>query len=41
MKLSPAHLKRYKQIASLLWKYGRSDLVKQMGVDDAFDPRRN
>jgi ubiquinone biosynthesis protein len=27
------HLKRYKEIASLFWKYGRSDLVKQMGVE--------
>src|SRR5580698_2865112 len=39
MNLSPAHLKRYKQIATLLWKYGRSDLVKQMAVDDVFDPQ--
>ncbi len=35
MKLSPKHLKRYKDIALLLWKYGRSDLVQQMGMDDA------
>ena len=35
MKLSAKHLKRYKDIALLLWKYGRSDLVKQMGIDDA------
>jgi len=39
MNLSPAHLKRYKQIATLLWKYGRSDLVKQMAVDEVFDPQ--
>ncbi len=39
MKLSATHLKRYKQIATLLWKYGRSDLVQQMGVDDGFDPQ--
>ena len=38
MKLSPNHLKRYKQIALLFWKYGRSDLVKQMRVDDNLDP---
>ena len=38
MKFSPAHLKRYKQIAALLWKYGRSDLVKQMALADEFDP---
>jgi ubiquinone biosynthesis protein len=34
MKLSPTHLKRYREIAGLFWKYGRSDLVKQMGVDE-------
>ena len=36
MKFSAIHLKRYKEIASLLWKYGRSDLVRQMSADDAF-----
>jgi ubiquinone biosynthesis protein len=36
MKMSSNHLQRYKQIAQLLWKYGRSDLVSQMGsMDDA------
>jgi len=39
MKLSPNHLKRYKQIAQLFWKYGRSDLVTQMGIDEAVDPK--
>ena len=34
MALTTKHLQRYKQIARLLWKYGRSDLVKQMGADD-------
>ncbi len=38
MKLSPSHLKRYKEIALLFWKYGRSDLVKQMGLDGNIDP---
>lgn len=37
MNFSPAHLHRYKQIAGLFWKYGRSDLMKQMAVDDTFD----
>jgi predicted unusual protein kinase regulating ubiquinone biosynthesis (AarF/ABC1/UbiB family) len=37
MKLKAEHLQRYKQIARLLWKYGRSDLVKQMGIDDAIE----
>lgn len=36
MKLSANHLKRYKEIASLFWKYGRSDLVKQMSADETF-----
>ena len=30
MKLRSLHFQRYKQIARLLWKYGRSDLVKQL-----------
>lgn len=32
MKISANHLRRYKAIAMLLWKYGRSDLVQQMGI---------
>ena len=39
MKISVNHLKRYKEIALLLWKYGRSDLVQQMGIDEAVDPQ--
>ena len=39
MNLSPNHLKRYKEIAQLFWKYGRSDLVQQMGIDEAVDPQ--
>ena len=39
LKLPTIHLKRYQEIAALLWKYGRSDLVKQMGADDVFDVR--
>jgi len=34
--LSSAHLKRYKEIASLLWRYGRSDLVQKMAGAEAF-----
>ncbi len=37
MKIKAQHLQRYKQIARLLWKYGRSDLVKQMDVDDELE----
>lgn len=39
MKISANHLKRYKEIALLLWKYGRSDLVQQMGINEAVDPQ--
>ncbi|HVS54565.1 MAG TPA: AarF/ABC1/UbiB kinase family protein [Opitutaceae bacterium] len=38
MKLSTAHLKRYREIGALLWKYGRSDLVDQMNADDLAPP---
>ena len=34
MEMNLNHLSRYKDIARLLWKYGRSDLVKQMAIDD-------
>ena len=37
MKISANHLKRYQQIALLMWKYGRSDLVKQLNVDGGID----
>ena len=36
MKLPVFHLKRYRQIASLLWKYGRTDLVQQMSAEEGF-----
>jgi predicted unusual protein kinase regulating ubiquinone biosynthesis (AarF/ABC1/UbiB family) len=39
MKISANYLKRYKEIGLLLWKYGRSDLVQQMGIDEAVDPQ--
>ena len=37
MKITTKHVQRYRQIARLLWKYGRSDLVKQMQVEDGFE----
>ncbi len=37
IKLSANHLKRYKEICVLLWKYGRFDLVQQLGIDDSVD----
>jgi len=35
ISLNPEHLKRYKDIAALFFKYGRSDLVKSAGLEDA------
>jgi predicted unusual protein kinase regulating ubiquinone biosynthesis (AarF/ABC1/UbiB family) len=40
MKISARHLRRYKEIAALLLKYGRSDLVTALGVEEAFDPEQ-
>ncbi len=37
ISLKPEHLKRYKDIAWLLLKYGRSDVVKQAGIEASFD----
>jgi predicted unusual protein kinase regulating ubiquinone biosynthesis (AarF/ABC1/UbiB family) len=34
MKFKATHIKRYREIAGLFWKYGRSDLVQHMGVDE-------
>ena len=34
---SVRHLKQYKDILKLLWKYGDSDLVKGIGTDDVLD----
>ena len=36
MKLSASHLKRYRQIVALLWKYGHADLAKQMSAEEGF-----
>jgi predicted unusual protein kinase regulating ubiquinone biosynthesis (AarF/ABC1/UbiB family) len=38
MKLSSDHLKRYKEIIKLLWKYGRSDLACQLSIEESVDP---
>src|SRR3954453_8257120 len=37
ISLKPQHLNRYRQIAWLFVKYGRSDLVKQSGLDATLD----
>lgn len=38
MKLSATHLKRYKEIAGLLWKYGRADLAGQLSAANEIAP---
>src|SRR3954463_1463279 len=35
ISLKPQHLNRYRQIAWLFMKYGRSDLVKESGLEGA------
>src|SRR5436190_2338149 len=35
ISLKPQHLNRYRQIGWLLAKYGRSDLVKETGIEEA------
>jgi ubiquinone biosynthesis protein len=37
LSLKPHHLKRYKAIARLFWKYGHSDLAKEFAHDAAGD----
>lgn len=37
ISLKPKHLKRYKDIALLLIKHGRSDIVKHAGLQDALE----
>ncbi|MEO5959614.1 MAG: AarF/UbiB family protein, partial [Opitutaceae bacterium] len=39
MKLSATHLKRYREIGGLLWKYGHSDLATHIAADDELAPR--
>lgn len=34
LPLRTEHIHRYRQIAHLLWKYGRTDLIKQMGLEN-------
>jgi hypothetical protein len=37
ISLKPKHLKRYKDIALLLIKHGRSDVVKHAGLPDGLE----
>ena len=39
--LKPEKLKRYKDVVALLIKYGRSDLVKQAGLDSSAAERES
>ena len=39
ISLKPEHLKRYKDVAWLLVKYGRSDLVKHAGLEQVLTDR--
>ncbi|MEJ1974228.1 MAG: AarF/ABC1/UbiB kinase family protein, partial [Lacunisphaera sp.] len=38
MKLSTRHLKRYRDIGRLLWKYGRSGLAARMSAEEILPP---
>jgi ubiquinone biosynthesis protein len=40
ISLKPRHLNRYRQIAWLFVKYGRSDLVKDTGLEETLDPEQ-
>ena len=33
LSLKPAHVSRYRDIAALLWKYGRSDIARRLDAD--------
>ena len=39
LSLKPAHLKRYKDIVWLFWKYGRSDVARELGEMDMLQER--
>jgi predicted unusual protein kinase regulating ubiquinone biosynthesis (AarF/ABC1/UbiB family) len=34
VSLKPRHLQRYKDVAALLWKYGRGDIADSLGTDE-------
>ena len=39
LKIDPAHVKRYREIATLLLRHGRGDLVRSTGIDAVLDER--
>lgn len=40
ISLKPEHLKRYKDMAALMFKYGRSDLVKRAGLEEVLEDEK-
>ena len=38
LSLKPEHLKRYKDVALLLFKYGRRDMVTRAGLAELLPP---
>jgi len=40
LSLKPHHLKRYKDIAMLFWKYGSTDLAKEFANEDSGDEKK-
>ena len=41
LSLKPHHLKRYRDIAMLFWKYGTSDLAKEFADDTTGDEKKS
>ena len=41
ISLKPKHLKRYKDIAALFWKYGNADLINAAGLENVILEDRN
>ncbi|MDB4949887.1 MAG: hypothetical protein JWM27_2536 [Gemmatimonadetes bacterium] len=41
ISLNPEHLKLYRELARMLFKYGRSDAVRSAGLEDALDEAAN
>src|ERR1044071_8522014 len=39
LSLKPQHLRRYKEIARLLFRYANTDVVEQFGIQDEFTDR--
>jgi hypothetical protein len=35
ISLNPKRLRRYKDVARLLWRHGRADIVRKAGLEDS------